>query len=366
MNHTLSSNRRSGAGAHARLWAVLAAVVAFGGLSACEVPWRSAPQTSGPGSMWISRAEIARLPTSGAAWNNLVGAARSSWGKPSLSDNNAQHDTSTLAGALVAIRTGDGAMAAKTRASIMSVTRVTSYNRVLELSRNITSYVIAADIVDLSAADDAVFKKFIAGLRGKRLEGHSGGVDMYTTALRSANNWGAMARAGMTAIDLYLGDRNQLTQVANAHRAWLGDRVGNQLRFSSTSWQASSPPAGINRRGARVMGRSADGIQPEDQRRSGEPSTRSAPTQGSYPWEALQGAVVTGALLHRAGVVDINAGDRALRRAFAWLYLANANPPAGDDLWQPWVLNRIAGTRFPAAATRSPGKNMAWTDWTHR
>lgn len=314
--------------------------------------------------MWISKAELDKLPTSGAAWNNLVSAANGNWGSASLSDNNATHDTSTLAGALVAARTGNAALTSKTRAAIMSVTKVTSYARVLEMSRNITSYVIAADIIGLSDADKATFKSFISGLRTKPLDGHSGGKDLLSTALVSPNNWGTMARAAMVSIDLYLGDQAQLTQVANAHRAWLGESVANSLKYTDTKWHASSSKAGINRRGAVVLGQNVDGVQPEDQRRTGEPGT-SAPAKGSYPWEALQGALVTGALLDRAGVVDIDAGDKALTRAFNWLYTVNGNPPESDDQWQPWVLNRIAGTSFAAKAAVSPGKNMGWTDWTH-
>lgn len=346
-------------------WIAVAALVLAAGLSVCQ-PTVASAQTAVATrpALWISRAELANLPTSGSAWTKLVGEANSSWGTPNLSDNNASHDTSTLAGALVAVRTGNIFLAMKTRAAIMGATRVTSYARVLELSRNITSYVIAADLVGLSIANQTVFKSFISGLRTKRLDGHSGGYDMLTTALWSPNNWGAMARAAVTAIDLYLGDRFQLSSVAAAHRAWLGEAVPNRLKWSSTRWHAAGTPTGINRRGAVVMGRNVDGVEPEDQRRTGEPSTSPAP-RGSYPWEALQGALVTGVLLQRAGIVSIHAGDRALVRAFVWLYMVNQNPASGDDTWQPWVLNRQAGVRFPTTASGSPGKNMGWSDWTH-
>jgi hypothetical protein len=346
---------------------LLAAVLALAlGLvaAACE-PAPSPPPGGGSATgLWIGPAELSRLPASGAAWDRMVATARGSWGSPNLSDNNATHDTSTLAGALVAARTGDAALTQKTRSALMAVTRVTTYSRVLELSRNITSYVVAADVVGLPAAERATFTTFLETLPGKRLDGHSGGVDMRSTALRSANNWGAMARAATVAIDLYVGDRAAVAPVATAHRAWLGEAVTSQLSYSDTAWHASSRKAGINRRGSVVLGRSADGVIPEDQRRTGEP-TSGAAAKGSYPWEALQGALVTGVLLDRAGLVDIDAGDEALTRAFRWLYDTNANPPSGDDTWQPWLLNQVSGTRFATRPATSPGKNMAWTDWTH-
>lgn len=354
-----SARPRRRSGGRRRTAVAVAALVAGASLAAC--------QPAGPTvrhGLWTSRAELAVLPTSGAAWQRVLTTARGSWGTPSLADNNATHDTSTLAGALVAVRTGDPAMLAKTRASIMSVTRITSFSRVLELSRNIPAYVIAADLVGLPAQDDATFRAYISRLRTRPLSGHSGGTDLVSTALRSPNNWGAMARAAVTSIDLYLGDRTQLNQIANAHRAWLGESVPNQLVYSSTRWHAPGAKAGINRRGAVVAGRSADGVLPEDQRRTGEPTSAPAP-KGTYPWEALQGAVVTGVLLDRAGIVDINAGDHALARASAWLTHVNQNPASGDDTWQPWVLNATAGTRLATVAASSPGKNMAWSDWTH-
>lgn len=322
---------------------------------------RPPPRSAG---LWISPAEVASLPTSGPAWNRLVAVAHGGWGTPSLADNDASHDTATLAGALVAVRTGDRALTDCVRNEIAAVTRTTRFARVLELSRNITSYVIAADLVGLSAPQDQAFRRFVAELRHRPLRGHSGGTDLTSTALRSPNNWGTMARAAVVAIDLYLGDRAHLAPVATAHRAWLGERVANQLRYSDTGWHATSPPAGVNPPGARIGGHSVDGLLPEDQRRTGEPST-GAPPRGSYPWEALQGALVTGVLLHRAGVVGIGAGRGALARAAGWLTHVNRNPATGDDTWQPWVLNRVAGTSLPTTEARSPGKNMGWSDWTH-
>lgn len=171
----------------------------------------------------------------------------------------------------------------------MAVTRTTSYNRALELSRNITSYVFAADVVHLSASDDTRFRSFIFGLRTKALEGHSGGTNLLSTAMVSPTSWGAMSRAVMVAIDLYLGDRNELNRLATAHRAWLGEPVAGRLRYTDTGWHASTTKAGINRRGALVAGRPAGGVQPEEQRRTGEPSARSAPHMARTPGRPSRG-----------------------------------------------------------------------------
>lgn len=342
------------------------AILALAPNLAC-IPPGPTPAPPGPSEgLWISPAELRGLPTTGTAWTKVRDAARGDWGRVDLSDNNSTHDTSTLAGALVAVRTDDDALRDRVRRALAEVASTTRFARVLEASRNIPGYVIAADLVGLDAAQDRQFRAFLSALRTRPLQGHSGGDDMLSTALRSPSNWGTMARAAMTAIDLYLGDRDQLQRIATAHRAFLGEAVPDPLVYSDTAWHANPrDKAGINRRGATIDGRSVDGVLPEDQRRTGEPSAGKPAPRGSYPWEALQGAVVTAVLLDRAGVVDFAAGDDALRRAYAWLTGTNGNAAEGDDLWQPWLVNSIRGTSFPTAATRSPGKNMAWTDWTH-
>lgn len=106
-----------------------------------------------------------------------------------------------------------------------------------------------------------------------------------------------------------------------------------------------------------------DGVLPDDQRRGGG-FTWPPPREG-YVWEALQGAVVQAAILHRAGFPAFEWQDRALLRAAEWLYRQAAFPPSGDDEWQPYVINYFYGTDLPAPMPARPGKNVAWTDWTH-
>lgn len=335
------------------------------GATACDGGGRAAPPGPSGGGLWISVAEVRARPTSGPAWAKVRAAALADWGPVDLGDLNSRHDTSTLAGALVAVRTGDMRLTARVRAALAEVSRQVRFGRVLELARSIPAYVIAADLVGLGGTTRPAFRAFLSSVRTRPLQGHSGGDSLLATALRSPSNWGTMARAAMVAIDLYLGDRDQLRTVAAAHRAYLGDSAPNQLVYSSTRWHADARHrAGVNRRGTAIAGLRVDGVLPEDQRRTGEPSGPTA-ARGSYPWEALQGAVLAGVLLDRAGVVPFSAGDDALRRAMTWLGGANGNAAEGDDLWIPWVVNRVRGTSFRTEATRSPGKNMAWTDWTH-
>lgn len=325
--------------------------------------------------LWLSPAELRALPTTGAAWSAVDTAARSAWGSPDLGDLNSTHDTKVLAGALVAVRTNDAAMLAKTIAGIDSV-RSSGFSRVLELARNIQSYVIAADLIDLrtvSPTTDAAFRAFLVSLLTKPLPGHSGGTDLESTARLSPNNWGCHARAATAAIHLYLGQRTQAaTGVAVWFRGWLGDRAaysGFDRNFTNSGWHADfTRPVGINPRNATKDGHDFDGLLPEDERRASN-YTWPAPKE-SYTWEALQGTVVTAALLHRAGLVPLTASDSAVLRAVQWHYRPNfpgntTYPAEGDDTWIPWVVNRLYGVSLPTTPA-SAGKNMAWTDWTHR
>jgi hypothetical protein len=306
------------------------------------------------------------LPTSGAAWNNIVSAANSSWGSANLADNNSDHDMMVMAGALVAARTDNAAMRSKVISGINSL-RNSGFARVLEMSRNVPGYVIAADVIglkDVDSSTDQWFRGFIAGLRTKPLTGHGGGDNMRETAMFSTNNWGGRSRAAMVAIDLYLGDSTDIQDIITAQRGYLGEAVSHRLSFTSTNWHANpSNKAGINRRGATIQGRNVDGVVPEDQRRSGEFSWP-APA-GNYPWGALQGESMAASMLHRAGLMSFRAGDDAIARATSWLYNVNNNPASGDDTATPWIINKYAGTSFPTNSA-SVGKSIAWTDWTHQ
>ncbi|MBL8957301.1 MAG: discoidin domain-containing protein [Myxococcaceae bacterium] len=332
--------------------------------------------SSGPrAGLWLSPAEVMALPMSGSAWAAVEGAARGAWGSADLSDLNSRHDVNVLAGALVAVRTGDGALLAKTVAGIDAV-RGSGYSRVLELSRNIQGYVFAADLIDLgrvAPSTDATFRIFLAGLPNLPLQGHSGGVDLESTARLSPNNWGCHARAALAAIQLYLGQRSVASAgVATWLRGWEGDRAaysGFDGEYTNSGWHFDfSQPVGINPKGATRNGRDFDGLLPEDQRRAGN-FTWPAPKEG-YTWEALQGTVVAAVVLDRAGLLPLTASDSAVLRAVQWHYRPNFTggttfPAEGDDTWIPWVVNKVYGVSLPTSPASS-GKNMGWTDWTHR
>lgn len=326
------------------------------------------PPPDGVG-IWISPAEIAALPTSGTAWDKLKSTATGALGTVDLGSNTSVHDTNTLALAYYAARLSSPTDKAKVAQEISTVPG-SSRTRALEFCRNITDYVIAADVIDLKTVNptvDASFRSFIRNwvFVDNSLSGHSGGDGAHGTAEKSANNWGGMCRAAYSVTARYLGDSVALDNVTKWHKGFLGDRATySGLVYSTTTWHAdASAKLGINAKGATIAGNNVDGVIPEDQRRTGDYAWP-AP-QGHYPWEALQGALLTDVVLQRAGKITPNYQDSAMVRAYNWLYTVNSNPASGDDTYQMWIVNKVYGTSFPTQVGVSAGKNMAWTDWTH-
>jgi len=319
-------------------------------------------------SIWISKEEIAALPTSGTAWNSVLSAANSSWGSADLSDNNSSHDVATLAGALVAVRNADNAMREKTIAGLKSA-MASKFARALELSRGLQTYIIVADIIGYR---DAAFLTWVEKATTATVQGHSGGDGVIGTAEQSANNWGGHARASLAAAAVFLNRTDWKALIITAHRAFIGASApGNKMRYGSTGWHAGTPQSGINRPDAKRGAVSLSGVLAEDWRRGAD--FKWPPSASGYMWEGMQGLVVTAVILHRAGWVAFNESDNAIVRAMDVLYGTGAaagnspvfkNPAASDDTWIPWIVNAVAGTSYPTTAASS-GKNMGYTDWTH-
>lgn len=329
-------------------------------------PQQPTPQPSGSvNGIWLSAAEIQQLPMSGTAWDNLKSKANGSWGSANLKDLNSNHDTYTLAGALYYARTGDSAMRTKVANAIMSIIGTQNGGRTLEPSRNLVSYVISADLINLATYDNGknnTFKSFLSSVRTQNLDGKT----IISTHNIRPNNWGTHAGATRVAIDRYIGDTADLALAANVFKGWLGDRNAySGFDFGELDWQSDkSHPVAINPVNATIQGHNVDGVLPDDQRRAG--GFTWPPQKENYTWEALQGASVQAQLLSRAGYDVWNWSDKAMLRAVTWLYNVNSYPPTGDDVFIPWIINKAYGTSFKTTTPVALGKNMSYTDWTHK
>lgn len=323
-------------------------------------------------NIWLSKAEIMALPTSGAAWAKMVSVADGAAGDATLSNQDSQANVQCLAAALVYARTGQQKYLDRVLPALTKVANGLPLIRALALGRELAAYVISADLIDLPAIDGQLDAKFSIEIR--RLltaKTTSGPATLLACQDERPNNWGSHARASITAVGLYLGDTAIVDRSAKVFRGWLGDRASYAgFKYGTLDWQADpSKPVGINPKGATKGGHSIDGGQPEELRRPEKepfvwpPSNKD---QRMYTWEALQGAFLQAELLRRAGYSDVYEWcDQALLRAVKFAYALNW-PAGGDDTWQIWLVNAAYGTNYPVIpGAGSPGKNMAFTDWTH-
>jgi hypothetical protein len=318
--------------------------------------------------MWISASELAGLPESGAGWANVLTQAQQRCRTPSLSDQEDQGDVCLLSKALVFARTGQTGYRDEIVATLSAVAASGPYRgRALSLGRQLPAIVVAADLVDLPRIDselDARFKSFIRNMLRTPTSG--GPVDLVDCHERRPNNWGSHCGAARAAVAAYLHDSGELARVAQVFRGFLGDRNSYAgFEYGELDWQCDpARPVGINRAGCTKNGHVIDGVVPDDQRRSGDFVW--PPPRENYVYESLQGAIVQAAILERAGHAAFSWEDRAILRAYRWLQDQASYPAVGDDEWQMHLVNHFYRANLPAPIPARPGKNMGWTDWTHR
>jgi hypothetical protein len=324
--------------------------------------------TLGTGTVWIAAGELAARPTSGPAWDAVKAAADGPLGTANIADQDSDHDVRTLAVALVFARTGVGSYRAKAAQAISAAIGTEAGGRTLALGRNLASYVIAADLIDLGHADaalDARFRAWLDQVRREPLEGRT----LISTHEDRPNNWGTMAGASRIAAGLYLGDAVDVARAATVLRGYLGDRSAYAgFDFGELSWQADPlAPVGVNPPGVTRAGLDIGGALPDDMRRGCAFTV--APCHTGYAWEALQGVLVEAELLSRHGYPAFAWGDNAVLRAVIFLrrldVLYGDWWAVGDDAWQPWLVNHAYGTALPAATPARHGKVLGWTDWVY-
>jgi hypothetical protein len=316
-----------------------------------------------PDGIWISRNEISIIPMEGAAWDDLLSQANSQVGTPNLSDQDSPVNVRVMAKALVYARTGDESYRSDVIDSVMAAIGTEAGGRTLALGRELAAYVIAADLVGLPSAEDQQFRTWLSSVRTRQLDGRNGITTLLASALSDPSNWGCHARASAVAAALYLGDRSQIAELAEAFHDYTG-RDGSRFGFKELDWQADPDlPVGINPPGATKLGHSIDGVIPDDQRRAG--AFAWPPPKESYVWESLQGTVAAAVMLQRAGYQPFGWEDQAILRAVKWLHEQADYPATGDDEFIPWLVNYYYGSDFPATDTAKPGKNVGWSAWTH-
>lgn len=339
--------------------------------------------------LWRSRAKLASLPTSGPAWDALQAAADDGPGDPvDISDQESKHASRTFATALVAARVG-GPYVESVRDAIAGVIDTEfgddgghdPANRVLAWGRNVGSYVLAADLVDLATVDPELDARFRTWLRtmleATAVEGSADRHSLRGADATDPGNWGAWSGASHTAIAAYLRDPAELDLARRSLERFLTTGDGFLYRETwaisrdedgwSTVPDRSGPIPPVNPPGARIDGRDVDGVIVADMRRGSERFDW-PPRFTSYPREALSGRVIQAEILHRLGMDPYAWGNDALLRAT--VRLVDLESTTDDDWYEAhqapmWILRE----RYPAAdlevAGPVVGRMIAGTDWTH-
>jgi hypothetical protein len=313
--------------------------------------------------IWISTKEIKGLPMKGKAWENLKMVADIPCMFPNISNQMDNIDVQTMAKAIVYVRTNEMIYKDEVITNIFYAMGTERGARTLALGKNVLGYIIAADLVGLPPQKDAKFKFWLKKLLVKKFRD---GRTLISTQEERPNNWGTYAGAVRAAIARYLNDAKELQRTAQVFKGYLGDRKAYaNFKYKHVGWWQANPlkPVGINPKGATKEGHNIDGVLPDDQRRSGP--FKWPPPKENYVYTGLQGVLAEAVILYRAGYDVWNWQDKAILRAFNWLYFVCHYPAKGDDTWEPYLINYYYGTHFPTIVPSKPGKNVGWTDWTH-
>jgi hypothetical protein len=351
-------------------------------------------------------------PKSGEDYSLIVSEVAKPFETPDLSDLDAQGDTKAVRAANLYAATGDESLFTRLWAHLLKIL-TTDWYRTLEAARGIPGYVHAMDVLKQIKPDLDVqwFCDFLVMALTRTLtNGHSGLNTILDSAFNQLNNWSGAARSAVITSALFLIKYGTSTQAAQAkiwldkavkvHRVFLGDldesALGYKLDIDQTTWYGQQwPPAkvlGVLPRGTVIKGTYlgttenfdlyGSGITPLEflrtqgtsaSSRIGKPAQYPLPNldQG-YIWEIWNVTMPGAVALHRAGLVDFDAGDFAIHRAFEWLYgrgeaaknkgkdgKTATYPASGDDIWLLYYKDRYskAGPAFAAGQKEgTPGK----------
>lgn len=354
---------------------VIGAAVIFAGVNVM-------PTQAASDGIWISRARLQTLPTSGTAWNDLlkIASATSVPGNATLIDQDSTHSRNAMATALVAARLDSNAMRSRVRTAIKAVIGTENgtdlaKNRLLQLGRNLPGYVIAADLINLRSFDptfDASFRSWISALRTRVFSGTFktiANADEHDPA-----NWGAYDGAARAAIAAYLGDTADLARSAAALKSFVSTTNDGRWMFRpdvhDMSWQCTYPDVSgytpINFACSKG-GKNLDGVMAQEMARAS--GWQWPPIFTAYARENLNGRTIQAEILFRAGYTSVYQwGDQGLRRAAQALRRLSATDPRW---WEPNQLaHRLIATRTGVTwwelSPTSRGRAVIGVDWTHQ
>jgi hypothetical protein len=342
------------------------------------------PEPPSPdGSLLVTGAQLAALPTSGEAWDRMLADATGVWGAPDASDQIGVHARLVLAGALVAARTGDTAMRGKVISAIEGWWRDGAWStNLLALARQAHGYVMAADLVGYRAPG---FVEWLRDARTREAGSHGRWRTLWFTAGNTANNWGTWSLASLIAIDAYVADPDSLARDWAIYRGygqpfatgWAGSPLVRTMDWSAR-WSCVASD-GTNRTPIAINtpcladGVDLDGAIVEDVSRSASypvPDGNGA----MYAWESVRAITLQAILLDRAGFDAWGVNESQVARMVGYLRrTASVEVSIDGTLWgydrhphNAWArlaLNRFLGTSYPVNHRSDGDRAMGYADW---
>ncbi len=325
--------------------------------------------------IWISKSEINALPTTGTAWNNVVAWAGKSIASISINNQDSESDQIALAKALICSRINEHC------SEIISALNTLASNppngdRALAWGRNLSSWVIAADIVKNSGNSvDFDISKFKTWTYDAIRTSSTEGGTIIACHERYPNNWSTMCGGSRIAADLLDGDTTDLNRAWDEYRGYVGDRSSGALTGNSvvtTNWRCpgDSDRTWINPKGCSKFSHNFDGMLPQEMLRQGEyDGITWPPTLGTdYPFNGMAGLMLQAELLARHGFSSFTVGDNAMLRAYSWaIDVAGWSvTQASHTTWMPYIVNKRYGKSYPVPLPALPGQNIGFVDWTHK
>ncbi len=188
-------------------------------------------KTANPGAstgLWVRAGELARLPTTGCAWQSMLDAANSvTPANATISDQNSNHNVETLAAALVFARTSNPIYQDKvTEALETLVAAGKPGDRTLAWAREVGAYALAADLVGYRTTTLETWLRNVAEVW--IAEDNRTLLDMFKAR---PNNWGAHGFGSLALA-------NHSSSAGTLRRAW---------NWSEVMRACSRPPAVVSR-----------------------------------------------------------------------------------------------------------------------
>jgi hypothetical protein len=284
--------------------------------------------------LWFSPEDIADLPMSGPAWEELLAGANQDLSQPNIGDQDDRTGLYCFAAAIVwtrdpmvyaehyerATKCLDDLVAAGDPSSADAV----GDGRSLAWARNGFGYAATADLLDYRPPEVVAYMEDLAdSFICTQME-----VTLFEMATLRPNNWGTLGLGSLAAIYVYLGNEERLDQLHTQIEAAL---EGPVQPYADDRWDLEEQPSWqehpedpsswrlITPAGLTKDGLDLDGIVPEDMQR-GEPgafdgSSYTSWSHTNYPWETIQGLATAARVLERRGYPVWSLGDSAILRA---------------------------------------------------